>query len=519
MEVEGRMIKLVEKAGIIKKYYEGKKVIEISRELGLNRGTVSKYIKEYERLRKEIEEQETNSEEIDIKLIEKLSEKPKAKIGKRPKKKLTEKIQKRLGDYIEINEERKLKKQIKQLMNVEEMHRQLIEEGYEIGKTTVYNYVREFTEKTREAYIRQEYLPGEVVEFDWGELKIEIAEKMKRLQLALFTTAYSDNHYGLIYEKQNTESFIDSHIKYFNYLGKVPLKIVYDNMRVAVKTFVGTEKEPTEALLKLETHYVFDHRFCNARRGNEKGHVENGVGYVRARAFSYKASFNTIEEAQEHLNEVLEKINSEPKKQKEGKSSKELLEIEKNKMRVKSPDFEYSVMKTLRADKYSTITIDTCKYSVPDEYAQKHVKVKLYATKIKIYSKEGVVAEHERLYAFNKWVINIEHYCRTLKRKPGAIAGSTALHQAPKKLVNIYNEYYTTKPKDFIDLIEFMKNKEIKINEIEETIKTLKTQSIKEIDTSKIKVILERKEMKINETTIAETSRNQIKKITEMMVI
>ncbi len=40
MEVEGRMIKLVEKAGIIKKYYEGKKVIEISRELGLNRGTV-----------------------------------------------------------------------------------------------------------------------------------------------------------------------------------------------------------------------------------------------------------------------------------------------------------------------------------------------------------------------------------------------------------------------------------------------------------------------------------------------
>lgn len=514
------MIKLVEKAAIIKKYFSGEKITEISRELGINRGTVSKYIKEYEGIQKEIETQETNSEELDIKLIEKLSEKPKAKIGKRPKRKLTEEIQKRLGDYIEINEERKLKKQIKQLMNVEEMHRQLKEEGYEIGKTTVYNYVREVTNKSREAYIRQEYLPGEVVEFDWGDLKLEIAKKMKRLQMALFTTAYSDDHYALIYEKQNTESFIDSHVEYFNYLGKVPLKIVYDNMKVAVKNFVGTEKEPTEALLKLETHYVFDHRFCNTRRGNEKGHVENGIGYVRSRAFSYKASFETIEEAQEHLNKVLKKINSEPKKQKEGKSSKELLEIEKSKMRVKSPDYEYSVMKTLRVDKYSTITIDTCKYSVPDEYAQKHVKVKLYARKIKIYSKEGVVvAEHERLYAFNKWVINIEHYCKTLKRKPGAIAGSTALHQAPKKLINIYNEYYTTNPKDFIDLIEFMKNKEIKINEIEEAIKKLKHFSIKEIDTSKIKVIVERKEMKINETNIDESARSQIKKITEMMVL
>lgn len=54
--------------------------------------------------------------------------------------------------------------------------------------------------------------------------------------------------------------------------------MVYDNMRVAVAKFIGKhQKEPTGALLDLRSHYGFTHRFCNARKGNEKGHVEHSV--------------------------------------------------------------------------------------------------------------------------------------------------------------------------------------------------------------------------------------------------
>ena len=45
-------------------------------------------------------------------------------------------------------------------------------------------------------------------------------------------------------------------------------------MKVAVAKFVSkTEKVPTEDLLKLSIYYGFKYRFCNARKGNEKGHV------------------------------------------------------------------------------------------------------------------------------------------------------------------------------------------------------------------------------------------------------
>lgn len=46
--------------------------------------------------------------------------------------------------------------------------------------------------------------------------------------------------------------------------------MVYDNMRVAVKDFVGTDKTPTEALSRMCAFYRFDFRFCNARAGWEK---------------------------------------------------------------------------------------------------------------------------------------------------------------------------------------------------------------------------------------------------------
>lgn len=52
------------------------------------------------------------------------------------------------------------------------------------------------------------------------------------------------------------------------------------------------------------------------------------------------------------------------------------------------------------------------------------------------------------------WNIQIGHYLKTLKKKPGAIHSSTAMQQMNPKLQTIYNKYYTTNPRDFIDLIE-----------------------------------------------------------------
>lgn len=53
-------------------------------------------------------------------------------------------------------------------------------------------------------------------------------------------------------------------------------------------TQVKSKTEPavlTDGFLQFATHYGFETQVCNPRSGNEKGSVENKVGYVRYNFF------------------------------------------------------------------------------------------------------------------------------------------------------------------------------------------------------------------------------------------
>lgn len=98
---------------------------------------------------------------------------------------------------------------------------------------------------------------------------------------------------GNLYHNQKTEAFLDTHVSFFTEAGGVYKEMVYDNARVMVARFVGrSEKEPTEALLKLSIYYGFHFRFTNTYQAHEKGHAERSVEYVRRKIFSKKDEFS-----------------------------------------------------------------------------------------------------------------------------------------------------------------------------------------------------------------------------------
>ena len=205
-----------------------------------------------------------------------------------------------------------------------------------IGYTTVCNYIKEKQGKRspKEAYIRQDYIPRAVCEFDWGEIKLYIAGKLTRFQLTVFTAAYSNYRFATIYQRQDTLAFMESHVSFFEHLQGVYKEMVYDNMRVAVSKFIGShEKEPTRVLLQQRGHYHFGHRFCNSYRGNEKGHVERSVEYIRRKSFAVKSHFNILEEATAWLHIKIAVLNN-TKQKLTGKTANELLDDEKTALLV-----------------------------------------------------------------------------------------------------------------------------------------------------------------------------------------
>ena len=125
----------------------------------------------------------------------------------------------------------------------------------------------------------------------------------------MITLAYSNACYCYLFSRQDTLAFMEAHRNFFRDTKGVPTLMVYDNMRVTIKKFVGNEKRPIDALIKLKTFYRFNHRFCNIYSGNEKGHVERSVEVSRRKAFSYKVKFATLDDANSHLFDVCNRMN------------------------------------------------------------------------------------------------------------------------------------------------------------------------------------------------------------------
>jgi len=505
---------LEKKQKIILRYLNGESLRRISKDIKLHRDTVTDCIEKYEKHRLESLE---SKKAVIGEIHEEIVKAPTYNSSNRKKRKLTTEIIEKIKLFLESNKQKRILGQRKQQMKKIDIYEALKNVGIDIGYTTVCNLIKEIENSGNEAFVKQKYELGDVCEFDWGEANIVIAGTLETYQMSVFTSATGNFRYSRMFKKQDTQSFQQSHAYFHDKIGGSYKTMVYDNMRVAVKKFVGqNEKEPTDGLLKLSLYYGFNFRFCNVRKGNEKGHVERSVEYIRRKAFSAIDSFDSEEAANIHLEKICDQLNEKSQIGNDNKNANEILELERPYLLPKLPFFECAIIEQSRVDKYSTVSIATCHYSLPEEFVGKMVVTKIYPTKIIFSYDDKNICEHSRVVGFHKWIINIDHYTTTLKRKPGAVHGSVAVDQLDEKLKKIYQEHYSTKPKDFIELVEYLKNSTVTILQIEFAILTLQKTAQQEITTDKIKILCEKKDAEkvpVNDQKIENNSIFQLKKV------
>jgi len=481
---------------IIGHFQKGESISGIARKLDINRRTVRRYIKAYQ---KKEAQQHQEGTLVSGELADDIAKAPKYDSSNRKNRKLSNDIITIVKQHLEENTKRRNRGQHKQIMKKIDIYEDLRDRGFDIGYTTICNFIRRLDNKRAEAFIKQTYSPGDICEFDWGEAKIFIGGKLKVVQQAVFTSAYGNYRFSALFFKQNTQCFQEAHARFFNHIESVYRTVVYDNMKTAVRKFVGqTEKEPTEGLLQLSTYYKFDFRFCNVRAGNEKGHVEKSVGYIRQKAFSKKDQFDSLEEANVYLLEVCEQLNRRPQTGNKNKTAIDLFDKEKEYLLPPQQVFESSTLSYLKVDKYSTITVDRCHYSVPEQFTGKVITAKIYATKIVCFYQDSKICSHNRVYGFCEWIIELDHYLSTLRKKPGAILNSVAFSQVKQEYKFLFEKYYSSDPKDFIELLIYIRDKKLSLDKVQCLFLKLTTVCPNSISTDKIKAIHERNDTFIN---------------------
>ena len=303
------MKKLMDKYAIIRLKEEGHSNRKVASMLGIDRKTISRYWNRYKAAQTRLEHCLEGSDDAKL-LQEEMLAAPKYDSSKRKPRKYTPELDKFLDEIIasENKKDHVLGKN-KQHLTGKQIHEMALSAGFDIGITVLTDHLRDKRTKAKEAFIRQEYDYGDRLEYDFGEVSLEIGGVAGKYFMAVFGAPRSGFRWCYLYKNQKKEVFFDSHVRFFDMVGGVYKEVVYDNMKNVVSRFIGrNEKELNEDLIKMSLYYGFEINVTNCFSGNEKGFVEGSVKELRKEIFSKRYKFNTLEEAEVYMAECLEEM-------------------------------------------------------------------------------------------------------------------------------------------------------------------------------------------------------------------
>ena len=272
-----------------------------------------------------------------------------------------------------------------------------------------------------EVFVPLSHPPGRA-QFDFGEATVEIAGARRKAALAVMTLPYSDAFFISAYPRECTETFQQGHVAAFEFFGGVPTMCDYDNTSIAVSKVMGHgERELTREFLRLESHFLFTHRFCRVGRGNEKGVVEGLVGYGRRTSWcrcrsSTRSKSSTSTSPARCFYDLFRRVRGKPQtKASAWKSTSPPCS------RCPTVAFEARRVEQRKAARSSLVRFDRNDYSVPTRFAHHDLTVVGGIDEVRIECPTELVAAHARHWGREHVSYNPVHYLALLERKPGAI--------------------------------------------------------------------------------------------------
>src|SRR5699024_116764 len=138
---------------------------------------------------------------------------------------------------------------------------------------------------------------------DFGTMEVCHEGAFKDIKALVLSFPYSNSGFAVALPAENQECLLEGMKELFRQAGGVPRKIRIDNMSTAVAQVKSRTEQAvlTDGFLQFATHYGFETQVCNPRSGNEKGSVENKVGYVRYHFFPATPIMQTFASLNEAL--------------------------------------------------------------------------------------------------------------------------------------------------------------------------------------------------------------------------
>lgn len=173
--------------------------------------------------------------------------------------------------------------------------------GYAGGKSALYALVSSLRPAPTRPVVRFEGLPGEFTQHDFGQVDVRFVDgTKKRVHFFASRLKYSRHVEVTLVANEQTETIVRTLVEHFERIGGVPLVAVFDQPKTIVKTWREgkvVEYNPTFAQATLDMGVGVE--VCWPRSGQQKGAVENLVGWVKGSFFKQRRFVDDVDLAQQ----------------------------------------------------------------------------------------------------------------------------------------------------------------------------------------------------------------------------
>ena len=308
------------------------------------------------------------------------------------------------------------------------------DEGYRGSESGVLVYLWQLRQAKRQVkvFIPLEFEPGQDAQVDWGEAEVILAGAQVTVQIFVMRLCYSRKIFVMAFPRQKQECFLAGHVAGFHFLGGIPHRLTYDNLKAAVKKIlIGPERQEQAAFIVFRSHYLFESHYCTPGAGHEKGRVEEGVGYARRNFMSPLLQAENFADLNEQLRQAC-LADDQRRVSRQPQPIAEAWQQERPHLRpLPAHDLECCRQVEVQLNGFSQVEVETNRYSVPTDRAAAKLRVKLYPFEVKIYrpDENEAIAVHPRCYGHQQDILTPAHYLPLLEQRPGAFNHAKPIRQ------------------------------------------------------------------------------------------
>jgi len=276
------------------------------------------------------------------------------------------------------------------------IHELLQCQGFDGSYDIVQRYVKKLKERRdRVAYVRFETMPGQQAQVDFADFQvIEPDGTTKTVYVFIMALGYSRHKYVEFIEDCTMPNFLACHQHAFGFFGGVPAEILYDNMKnVIIKRLIG-KIQWNKTFEAFCIHYGYKPLVTPPYSPWAKGKVERPIHYVRNRFWAGYIFHNIIRAN----SDVRQWINHVANRRIHG-TTKERVEDRFNRERpflgaLPRQSFDISEKVYRKVQKDCQIAFDGNRYVVPHEYTGEKVLLKIRDGILRVFDDEIMVTAY-----------------------------------------------------------------------------------------------------------------------------